>query len=452
MSSNLLLYTIIYPIAGTALVAVIWSTSRRVPSSWLWMLSVAGVLASAVRLFYLARSEDWGIDHRIFWDVGADIWAGIDPYSPGRWATHPFLHPPSTFPYFALLAALPFRASLMVWSLIDTALAFGIVLLAKLVLDEHQEGEPQRLSYPELGALTTAVALSDACMATIQLGQLALLASTLILLAIYARSRNRPVLAGVAMGLATMKVGTAVPFLLLFHRRSDLKTWFAMGMTVILLIVLGGQPGRMLDHARAMLHFINELSQPGAVNDISYAGPFNEWIFGIDHLAYRLGVRGASTLKFIQFGGLFLIGSWLAAELVTRRIPWGLGLSLVSLYSVIFLYHRLYDALMFVPALVYAIGRAKTTTGRSHLLYVMAAVLMLGDLYLRRKTLAHLTDWVVGHRGIAAALIEWFVLPFGTWSILLAMGCLRLAHADSRAGSAGPAGVASRSPSDADLA
>ncbi len=188
----------------------------------------------------------------------------------------------------------------------------------------------------------------------------------------------------------------------------------------------------MLDQCRGMLHYIGEFSRPGAVNDISYDGPYNEGIMGFDHLAYRLGVRQASSLKAIQYVAVFLVGSWLAVELVTRRVSWALGVSLVSLYSVVFLYHRVYDAVMIVPALVYAIGRAKATSGRAHWLYVVATVLMLLLLYQRRKTLAQVTHWVVEHRGVASRLVEYFVLPYATWSILLAMICLRLAYVVSR--------------------
>ena len=49
------------------------------------------------------------------------------------------------------------------------------------------------------------------------------------------------------MGLATMKVATMLPFLLLFHRKKDLKTWFAIGATVVVLVLLGGQPSRLLN-------------------------------------------------------------------------------------------------------------------------------------------------------------------------------------------------------------
>jgi hypothetical protein len=406
-------------------------TARRVPSRWLRIITVGGVLASAVRLVHLARTANWGLDHRIFWGVGTDIWSGIDPYSADRFWTHPFLHPPTTFPFFALVAAVPFGASLVVWSLIYTVLAFGVVLLAKQIVDAQQAGEIQALSGPELGALATAVALSDASMATIQLGQLALLATTLILLAVWAQSRHRHVTAGVALGIATMKIGTMLPFLLLFHRRRDWKTWLALGATVVALILLGGQPGRLLDQLRAMLHYIGELSRHPNFNDISYAGVHGGWILGIDHLLYRLGIHDRSTLTLLQFGALLVMGLWLACELATRRIPPGLGLALVSLYSVIFLYHRLYDTVMIAPALVYAAGRAKATSGRPHFLSVMATILMFLVLYLRRRTLGNLTDWVLGHHGIAAMLTERFVLPYGTWSVLLAMGCLRLANGDS---------------------
>ena len=425
---NLLLYCIIYPIAAASLLAVMTGlTSRRLPSSWLWAITAAGVLASLVRLIFLDYSGTWGVDHRIFWRVGADVWAGIDPYSPERYRTHPFLNPPSTFPFFALIAALPYRTSLVLWGLIGTALAFVMVPLADATL-EADEGVRKPISPAELGTVATAFALSDACMATLQLGQLSLIAAAFILFAVYVRSRARPASAGVVLGLATMKVGTMIPFLLLFLRPRDWKSWLVLGLTVVGLIVLGGQALQAPDHARAMLHHIGELSKPGAVNDISYAGPYNEWILGIDHLAYRLGVRDSLCLKLIQPVALAIIGTWLAAEILTRRIPSGLGISLVSLYSLVFLYHRLYDAVIIAPALVYSIRRARATSGRARWLFAIAVVLMFSILYLRRGPMARLTDWAASHQGPAAKLTEWFVLPFPTWSVLLAMLCLRLGH------------------------
>lgn len=429
MGNNLLLYGVIYPVAAAALLAVLAGLGPRRPRGWWpWAIVAAGVLASVARLIFVERSGTWGIDHRIFWDVGADAWAGEDPYAPDRYPSHPFLNPPSTFAFFALVAALPFRASLVLWGLINSVLAFAIVPLSAAALDDRGEGGRRALTAAEIGLLATAVALSDACMATIQLGQLALIATALILVALVARSHDRPLSAGVALGLATMKIGTMVPFLLLFLRRRDRKAWLALGLTVIALLILGGQPTRMPEQAGAMLRRIGELSRPGAVNDISYAGPYDEWIIGLDHLAYRLGIRDAGALKAIQAVGVLGIGIWLAVELYSRRIPYGLGISLMSLYSVVFLYHRLYDAVMIVPALVYAVGRARSSAGRSRWLFGAATILMLTVLYMRRKALGHLTGWAVAHHGPPASLVEWFVLPSADWSIVLAMVGLRLAE------------------------
>ena len=188
MHSNILIYAIIYPVAGIALVSVIFTTlGRRLPSSWLWSIAVAGVLASVVRLIHLSGTAVWGFDHHIFWKVGNDVWAGMDPYSPERFRTHPFLNPPSTFAFFGLIAALPYRASLFLWTFIYTIISYALVFMGRAVLDTDDGGEAQPLSYAELVRLATTVALSDACMATLELGQLALMGTALILLALYAR-------------------------------------------------------------------------------------------------------------------------------------------------------------------------------------------------------------------------------------------------------------------------
>lgn len=434
--NSLLLYAFVYPVAGSALLAVLLGLwPKRLPAALLWGITVLGVFAVIVRSFYVSRTGVWGFDHRIFWKVGTDIWAGLAPYAPERFARHKFLNPPSTFPFFAVLATIPLQASLIVWTVLSSILAVALIPFSETVLGASAEGDRRVLSRPELGVLAIAFALSDSCMATIELGQLALFATALILMAVHAQSLGRPWIAGILLGPATMKIGTMLPFLLLFLHRRDRGTWVALAVTVAGLIVLGGQPWRVFDQARAMLHYIGDLSKPGSVNDISYAGPYNEWILGIDHLAYRLGVRGPAALKLVQAVVLLLLGAWLALELVARRIPFGLGLSLVSLYSVVFLYHRTYDAVMVVPALVYAVGRVGTASGRSRWLFAASVLAMFALLYLRRRPLARLTDWSAERNGHAALMIRWFLLPIGTWSILLAMAGMRLAHALSPTGS-----------------
>jgi hypothetical protein len=127
-----------------------------------------------------------------------------------------------------------------------------------------------------------------------------------------------------------------------------------------------------------------------------------------------------------------LIGGWLTWEVIAGRVSRAQGVALVSLYSVIFLYHRIYDAVMIVPALVYAVDQAKSRRGRCHVLFTGAVLSMLILLYMRRKTLGMLTDWVIAHRGAAASLIETLILPQGVWLILVSIVLLRAAMADAK--------------------
>src|SRR4051794_30136057 len=114
-----LLYAFVYPAAAGALFAVLVLMVRgRVPPIWLRTVTATAVLGSLIRLAYLAGSESWCFDYRIFWSVGRDIRAGLDPYSPSRYGSHPFLNPPTAFPLFALFGAMPPRAGVVAWSVL----------------------------------------------------------------------------------------------------------------------------------------------------------------------------------------------------------------------------------------------------------------------------------------------------------------------------------------------
>ena len=108
--------------------------------------------------------------------------------------------------------------------MIYSVIAFQLVFLSSSLVEAQEGGSSPEFSWLELGVIATVFAMSDACMATLQLGQLPLLASWFLLIALLAQGRGRPILAGVMLGAATMKVGTMLPFLLLFHSRRDLPT------------------------------------------------------------------------------------------------------------------------------------------------------------------------------------------------------------------------------------
>jgi hypothetical protein len=438
----MILYFVIYPGTLVPLVCVHGLALRwRVSPVWFKVATVLGVVLSAVRLYFFSLAPGWNFDHKLFRRVGLDVWAGIDPYETSRFWTHPFLNPPSTLPLFASFALLPEGLSGLTATFTYSGLALGLALLARSVLAAQDEQASFGFTWYELGALAAVVALSDASTAAIHLGQLPVLAAFVIYAALYSQAMDRPVAAGVFLGLGTMKIGTLLPFLLLFQRRGDRATWFTFGASVLLLCCVIGHPERLPEQSRALLGYIAELSKPGAVNDISYAGQYDEAIVGFDHAFYRLGIRNQRVLKGLQFVALGLLGTVLALGIRKEKIPRGLSCSLVSLYSLLFLYHRVYDSAIFALPLVDAAGRSKMAiSGRSRALFTGSMLFMLGVMFMRRKALAYLTNGVQ-HWPVIGRPIEVLILPHGTWFTLLAMLLLWLGVRHEQAAGRAAAGV-----------
>ena len=116
------------------LVGVAVEVCARVPTSWLKSLIAAILAILVIQLYAVSRHDLFGLDFQFFWKAGCDVWGGVDPYSPSRFTEHPFLNPPTALPLFALFAALPIRASLAFWTLLNVASSLGLIVLARSTL------------------------------------------------------------------------------------------------------------------------------------------------------------------------------------------------------------------------------------------------------------------------------------------------------------------------------
>jgi len=355
-----------------------------------------------------------------------DVLAGLDPYDRSRFWHHIFLNPPSTFPLFAALALLPEQLGPMIWTVFNSILALLIVPLALPVLRQEFGGvEWANRSVLEVGPLAVVFALSAACTRAIDTGQVALLAAFLILLALCYRGR-RPFLAGVLLALSSIKVNTMAPFLLLFLRRRDRATWVSCAVTTVLLLLVAGHPERLIDQAQTMLRYVGMASQPGWVNDLTLTGSLHETIIGLDHALYRVGIRDQNAYRIGQAIILIALGGWLARRIWTGALAGGLAVAIVSLFSLLFLYHRLYDAVIIAPALLLAFGQATWSRGWPRYLSITAFLLMLSILYMPARQLRALADLSL-ESGKLGRLVQATILPYATWATLLAIGCLVLA-------------------------
>jgi hypothetical protein len=413
----------------------------RVPTFWLKSLIAATLAILLIHLYAVFHQDLFGFDFQLFWKTGLDVWRGADPYAPARFAEHPFLNPPTALPLFALFAALPIRASLAFWTLLNIASSLGLIALARSALISQDRlgaaGGQVRAALESLppvaiAGLAICLSFSEASLKGLYLGQLGLFTAVMLLLALVAQGRGRPIWAGVCLFLATVKFVTMIPFLLLFLRRADRLSWVVLLALVLGSCALTGRiadlPGRLATLAQRA----GELSAPGKVNDYSYEGTRNESIISFEHLFYRLGMRDRVWIRYAQVFALLTVGAWVAYLVLLKDLPRPAAACLVSLSSLLFIYHRDYDALILALPLVHCAGRLGEATGRARWAYAAIGVSTIGVLYMSSTFLRCLTGFTL-QWGAWGRLVHAAVLPYATWLILLCMLILFRVEARARA-------------------
>ncbi len=416
----------------------------RVPASWLKSLIAAILAILVIHLYAVSRHDLFGLDFQFFWKAGCDVWGGVDPYSRSRFAEHPFLNPPTALPLFALFAALPIRASLAFWTLLNVSSSLGLIALSRSALMSQDRldvagrqvrGGLESLPPVAIAGLAICLSSSEASLKGLYLGQLGVFTAVMLVLALAAQGRERPIWAGVCLFLATVKFVTMIPFLVLFLRRADRLSWVVLLALVLGSCALTGRiadlPGRLATLARRA----GELSAPGKVNDYSYEGTRNESIISFDHLFYRLGMRDREWIRYAQMLAMLALGAWVAYVVLGNRLPRPAVACLVSLSSLLFIYHRDYDTLILALPLVHCAGRLGEATGRARWAYAAIGVSTIGVLNMSSTFLRCLTGLTL-QWGAWGSLVQPAVLPYVTWLILLSMLTLFCVEARADAGSA----------------
>jgi hypothetical protein len=391
-------------------------------------LPVALVVACAVILFtsLLVRLfPALGLDYQIFRQAGLDIWAGRNPYADEQFSRHPFLNPPTALPLFALFALAPFELSFLVWTVVNSLACLALLPISHriLIAQEQRVGEEHRLPILVLAGLIPALLVSEASLVSLYLGQLGFFTAAVLLAALACQAWGRPLLAGVCLALATVKVATMLPFLLLFLRKDDWLTWVALTVAVLALCLTTGSPAELPGQVTTLLERIKQLESPGVVNDYSFSGPRSENMLGFDHAFYRVGLRDRRLIRLVQLLALAVHGGWVAIQVLGKRLPRGAACSLVALFSVVFLYHRNYDTMILALPFAYSAAGARSAQGQRRWLFFATAVAIVVVWYLDIGLLRSLQEHSL-HWGNWGWLVQATVLPCATWLVLLAMLCL----------------------------
>lgn len=414
-------YLISYPIAMIVLSVSVASLLRmRLVQRWIPIIATLGLVFFLINTYIL--NYPGGSDFSIFRDAGVAVLKGANPY-----ADVAMVSPPTALPLFALMASLPAKTGLLVWTTVNIGAALALVPLSQLALQVQTRRKFKALPKALLSLSIATVVLSFPIYWSINLGQLALLESVCLFTALYAQGKNWPMLAGGALAIATIKPQTMLPFLLLFLRKSDFRTWVSFTFFVLVLCLAATPLDLLPLRMQQELVNISTLAAPGAANDYSFESAYNHTIIGIDHALYCLGLRDRAVIRITQLVILGLLGGGLAVEIGRKGLPRGGACALVTIYSCIFLYHRFHDVSILTLPLVYAWSRALFSEGRGRSLFLATFIALLPLFFIHSKLVEVVVEAISSKVGGIKWLLEALVLPYPTWLALIAMGLLYVA-------------------------
>ena len=414
-------YLIFYPIAMIVLsVSVASLLGMRLVQRWIPIIATLGLVSFLINTYIL--NYPVGGDLFVFWKAGVAVLKGANPY-----ADPAMVSPPTALPLFALMASLPFDTVKFVWTTVNIGAALALIPLSQLALQVQTRRKFKALPRALLSLSIATVVLSLPIYWGMGLGQLAVLESVCLYTALYAQGKNWPILAGGALALATIKPQTMLPFLLLFLRKSDFRTWVSF-IFIVLVLCLASSP---LDALPLLIQQelvnISKLAAPGAINDYSFEAQFSYTIIGIDRALYCLGLRDRAVIRITQLVILGLLGGGLEVEICRKGLPRGGACALVAIYSCLFLYHRFHDVSILTLPLVYAWSRALFCERPGRSLFLATFLALLPIFFIHSKLVEVVVEAISSKVGGIKWLLDALVLPYATWLALIAMGLLYMA-------------------------
>ena len=413
------------------LTSVAFILGARIPHAVLW--TVAGLVMAAYAWIAVTMITLPG-DASLFWRAGQAVWARTNPYL-GTFV----INPPPALIWYAAMAMIPQGPYLIFWRMLGTVAFGSVTFAAHGALGAEREDRPWRLPPVAVALLAAAVAISVSTREGLVVMNSTFTTTLCLVAAIACRDRVRPVAAGIFLALASVKITTLLPFLLLFFRGKDRNTWIAMIAAGLLITLLVIPPSGLPAALQTNLTSIREEGGAGGMSDYAFENPLSTNLVAFDHAIYHLGIRDRTWVKTGQMIVLISLGAWVAWQLYrSPELAHAPACAIVACYSALFLYHRIYDMAILAIPLVYCAGRGLREPGRVKWAYRLCAVGLLWVPHLRINVLDRLIPYA-RQPGILARLIEAVVLPQAVWIILGSLVLLVVAERYSLPAAPAPA-------------
>jgi hypothetical protein len=314
-----------------------------------------------------------GADFAVFWSAAALAAAGNAPavLDPGvfpfeqqrlvgeTFETFPWFYPPHLLLLIRPLGFVSYVPGWVLWSATGfAAFAFASFHAAR------------RFSLDLSGIAIAGLLIAPAAMMNLIVGQLGFFTSALLVGGVTALGR-RPVLAGVLLGLLTVKphLGFLVPFLLIAGRAW--RTVFVAVATTAALVAAS----LLIDGAETWRAFLDHLASNQAALLSNGPERMYNWMPSVFAGAYRLGLPlNAASLMHLVIGAVAFVaivrGLFVTHDLLERFMLIAVGTFVVAPYALA------YDmALLVTATLLYVTSRRAGMSVGEHWLWVAVWVL-----------------------------------------------------------------------------
>ncbi len=353
-----------------------------------WTLLVLLILAATCELGFrgIRRALSDSRDFAVVYASARTFDAGKNPYDNAALETswleathnHPddrdpldlALYPPTTYLLLSPLALLDWNHVRWAWLLINLiAVAVLVVTLTRYW--------PEKLS-PWRAACVAAFILGFGPIQTaITKGQLAVVVTAILALAVVAEARHAVVPAAILIGLAaSLKPQIAAPVIVLYLVQRQWKAIAVVAGVISLLLSIAAVrlswAGLSWAHwVGSLLRNVSVAAQPGGVYDPSPTNPLAFQLLNASPLLRRLtGNQAAITLLLAAVGILVCFFLWRRGQADSTAFATACVLGLVLIA------HRYYDAAVLVFVFAWALRTASTWKRTPELITIAGCLVM----------------------------------------------------------------------------
>jgi hypothetical protein len=408
-------YILYYPAMILALIYCLNNLQIRRLSSRV-ALALAFAFVCYFLLYSLLINYPGGSDFEIFRNAGLRLREGGNPYEDVA-----MVSPPTSLPLFAVFSLADFDTSLAIWTSVNLVLSIFLIPMAWSCLFGRIQRFNTKTLAEEIAPLTSFFVLSFPILWGVGLGQLAIFETFLLITAFLLRDRGQQLGAGISLALATLKPQTVIPCLLVFLRKDHIKTWASLCFSLAALLVAMRSIPHFFEALQDEMKNVAALAAPGKANDYSFEAPYYHTVIGLNYLFYCLGLRDRMLIQILNVGATLAMGATLLLAITQKRWQFEVLLSMICIYALLFFYHRFHDAAILAIPLTYSYGMALRSTGRQRTAHFLTLVALLPVFVVHPKAVALFVNAIPDSMPLMRRLGEACLLPYATWSALIAL-------------------------------